>query len=36
MNNYGQITIPFADRCKEYQDAGIPLKPTTLKTIRIE
>lgn len=30
----GKITVQFADRCKEYQDAKIKLRPTTMVTER--
>jgi hypothetical protein len=35
-NQCGIITVSFADRCKEYQDAGVPLTPTCHRTIRVE
>lgn len=28
------ITDPFSGRCKEYQDAGIPLYPSNILTVR--
>lgn len=34
-NEYGRITVQFADRCHEYKSAGIRLIPTTLKTGRL-
>lgn len=34
-NDFGKITVKFADRCFEYRSAGIPLRPTVLKTIRV-
>ena len=35
VKDFGVITVPFADRCQEYKDAGIPMKPTTNTTIRV-
>lgn len=36
INDFGQITIKFADRCHEYRSAKIPLYPSVLKTIRTQ